>query len=340
LARARGRADSKGHDRPQGFAMSTMTALAGAPESGDALHFLQLVRDYVELLDAQWRSRLSEAADAEFIRVTPAEAQNLLKVIDWLAAAVARKHTSRKEHLELVEHDAPLPSDEADPRDRFIAMLAHDLRTPLNAIALTAAAELRCAEGKDRRCAARVLGCAERMKRMIADLLDFAQARVGPGLPVRPERFDLRILLGEIVREIEDGHPGASVLLEGAAEILGAWDRGRIAQALSNLVSNAVHHRQPPQTPVHVRLSRQGDGVVIAVVNRSDPIPDSEIPRLFEPFERGPSSRCTRGSVGLGLFIVREIVVAHGGEVRAYNSPDEGTVTFCVALPLHCTPRA
>jgi signal transduction histidine kinase len=299
---------------------------------------LQLVHDYVRILDAQWRSRISEAADAGFIRVTPAEAQKLLKVIDWLAAAVAaRKQTSCTRHL---EGGAPLPNDEADPRDRFIAMLAHDLRTPLNAITLTAAAELRSAGANEHRGAARVLGCAERMRRMIADLLDFAQVRMGPGLPVRPERFDLRNLLGEVVREVEVSHPGACVLLEGAVKILCTWDRGRMGQALSNLVSNGVHHRQPPQTPVQVRLSRQGDDVAIAVINRSDPIPDSEIPRLFEPFERRPSSRCTRGSVGLGLFIVREIVVAHGGQVRAYNSLEQGTVTFCVTLPLHCTPRA
>jgi phosphoserine phosphatase RsbU/P len=85
--------------------------------------------------------------------------------------------------------------------------------------------------------------------------------------------------------------------------------------------------------------------VAIDVVNEGDPIPDCDVARLFEPFERGHSARARPESIGLGLFIVREIVVAHGGEVASFNSPGgadgcAATVTFSVSMPMRSAPRA
>jgi signal transduction histidine kinase len=90
---------------------------------------------------------------------------------------------------------------------------------------------------------------------------------------------------------------------------------------------------------VDVRLVRQADGVRIEVVNPSDPIPEPDMRRIFEPFARGATSRSGPDSVGLGLFIVSEIVTAHGGDVAAFNSPEGGTVTFAVRLPLRSAAR-
>jgi signal transduction histidine kinase len=90
---------------------------------------------------------------------------------------------------------------------------------------------------------------------------------------------------------------------------------------------------------VDARLVRQPDSVRIEVISRGNLIPESEKPLVFEPFFRGPLSRCRPDSVGLGLFIVSEVVSAHGGEVGAHNSLEAGTVTFAVRLPLRSTAR-
>jgi signal transduction histidine kinase len=225
------------------------------------------------------------------------------------------------------------------PSDRSLGMLAHDLQAPLAAIILTATAELRHAGDADRHnAAARVLRCAQRMKRMTVDLLDFARERYGGRLPLHPEKVDLAGLAREAVTEVEESLPGCDVRLEAEGDMLGEWDPARMAQVLVNLLCNAVHHGEPG-APVDIRLARQQDSVRIEVVNQGKLIPESEMPRLFQPFARGESSRSRPGSVGLGLFIVSLIVTAHGGEVQAFNSPDAGTVTFSVRLPLRGAAR-
>jgi signal transduction histidine kinase len=224
--------------------------------------------------------------------------------------------------------------------DRFLAMLGHELQTPLTAILLTAASELMRAGGDTRRRAAaeRVLSSARRMKRITEDLLDFARARRVGGLPVHPTRVDLAELAAGAAREVEDCDPGVHVRVEALGDVRGEWDSGRMMQVLVNLMQNAVQHGECGP-PVDVRLVRQPDAVQIEVVNHGEPIPESEVPGLFEPFARGPSSCCRRVSVGLGLYIVSEIVAAHGGEVAAFNSPEAGTVTFGVWLPLRSAVR-
>jgi signal transduction histidine kinase len=220
----------------------------------------------------------------------------------------------------------------------LLGMLAHDLQTPLTAILFTADELRRTEDTSQRRAAERVMSCAQRMKRMTADLLDLAVARVGGGLPVRPERVDLAELAAHAVMEVEHSHPGSRVRLETDGGARGEWDPTRMTQVLVNLVGNAVQHGARG-TPVDVRLKLQPDAVRVDVVNRGGPIPASELPRLFEPFARGPSSRSRQESVGLGLFIVSEIVRAHGGEVLALNSPEAGTVTVSVRLPLRSAAR-
>jgi signal transduction histidine kinase len=219
-------------------------------------------------------------------------------------------------------------------QDRLLAMIAHDLQTPLAAVIITAAELSRTGDAYQRRAAERVLSCAERMKRMTVDLLDYGCARCSGGLPVRPERVDLAELARDAGWEVEASHPGSHVCLEVEGDVRGEWDPTRMAQVLVNLARNAVEHGARGGGPVEIRLVRQPDWVRIEVVNQGEPIPEDEMPRLFEPFASGPCSRSRRESVGLGLFIVSEIVAAHGGDVRAFNSPEAGTVTFAVRLPL------
>lgn len=227
----------------------------------------------------------------------------------------------------------------SDARDLFLGMLAHDLRSPLSAIILTAMSELRRTNDGDEHARwRRVLRCAERMQRMTADLLDYARARIGSGMPVFPEKVDLAQLADEAAQEVEESHPGCHVRIEVQGDVRGEWDSARIAQVLVNLLCNACQHATC-RAPVQLRLARRGDSVRIDVVNRGEPIPESEMSALFEPFARERGARSRRESVGLGLFIVSEIVTAHGGEVMAFNSPEAGTVSFVVQLPLRSEAR-
>jgi signal transduction histidine kinase len=235
--------------------------------------------------------------------------------------------------------DNQLRIAESPPRDSFIAMLAHDLQTPLTAIILTAAAELRRTDdAREGAAAARILGCAQRMKQMTEDLLDFARSRFASGLPVRPQRVDLAELAAKALTEVEAARPRCRIRLEAHGDVRGEWDPARITQVIVNLVCNALQHGAR-EAPVDVRLVRQPDAIRIDVVNEGDPIPASDMHRLFEPFARGRSARSRRESVGLGLFIVSAIVAAHGGTVAIFNSSDAGTVTFSVRLPLRSAAR-
>jgi signal transduction histidine kinase len=220
-----------------------------------------------------------------------------------------------------------------------MAMLAHDLQTPLTALILTATELAHTGDAYQRRAASRVLSCAERMKAMTVDLLDYARVRFSGGLPMRPEKVDLAELARDAAWEVEESHPGSHVCLDVEGDVRGEWDPARMAQVLVNLVCNATQHGTRGGAPVEIRLVREPDSVRIEVVNRGDPIPEDEMCRLFEPFAPGPCSRSRPESVGLGLFIVSEIVTAHGGDVRVFNSPEAGTVTFAVRLPLRSEAR-
>ena len=224
-----------------------------------------------------------------------------------------------------------------DTSPRLLGILAHDLQTPLTAIIFTAAELRRTGDAHQRRAAARMLTCAERMKRMTADILEFARLRSCGVLPVRPQEVDLAELATEAVREVEESHPGRQLCLCVEGDVKGAWDPVRMTQVLVNLVCNAVQHGERG-APITMHLTRQQDSVRIAVVNQGPPIPASEMARLFEPFAHEPSPSQPQ-SVGLGLFIVSEIVTAHGGDVQACHSPEAGTVTFAVRLPLRSAAR-
>lgn len=216
--------------------------------------------------------------------------------------------------------------DEA--REQFIAMLGHDLRNPVASI-LLAADQL----GRDtlppriRDAAERIARSARRMEAMIANLLDFARGRLGRGIPVTPSRCDLGRISAESVAGMAQAYPERRVSCEIAGDVAGEWDADRLEQVLSNLIGNAIQHGRDP---IAVAVRDAGGEVILSVHNAGDPIPPETIPRLFEPFRA--TSRERGEGLGLGLFIVSEIVRAHGGEISVSSSADEGT-TFTIRLP-------
>ena len=167
---------------------------------------------------------------------------------------------------------------------------------------------------------------------MITDLLDFAKARIGTSIPINPGPTNLREVVEQVVDELQMLAPSRVVRIRHTGAEDGRWDADRIAQVLSNLVGNAFQHA-PTTAPITIASRIEGNDAVFEVTNDGPPIPASELPDLFEPFKRGRNAAAgTGGSLGLGLYIAREVVIAHGGTIAVNSSADAGT-SFIVRLP-------
>ena len=217
-------------------------------------------------------------------------------------------------------------------RESVMAVLGHDLRNPLSSvISLSDLLQQRDVSERVREGLAHIRRAAERMEEMIGAVLDVTQVRLGSGFELRRERVELEAVARVVIDELRAAHRQRAIALNTAGAVVGRWDRGRIAQVLSNLVGNALTHGAP-DTPVQVDLSADDAHAVVAVSNSGPAIPPEQIQYLFEPFRRGPAkAESTSGGLGLGLFIVREIVSAHGGTVDV--SSDASATTFTIRLP-------
>ncbi|RKH11946.1 PAS domain S-box protein [Corallococcus sp. CA053C] len=216
---------------------------------------------------------------------------------------------------------------------QLIGIVSHDLRNPLSAILTGASLMLRRDDIQpwNAKAAARILSAAERATRMIRDLLDFTQARMGGGIPVQAAPCDFHALMLQVVEEARTAHPERTLLLEQEGDGQGVWDSDRMAQVLSNILGNALKY-SPEDTPVRVESRGEPNTLVVRVHNGGTPIHPDLLPRIFEPLQRGTTAGRSERSIGLGLYIVRQLVLAHGGTVDAQSSEAEGTV-FTVRLP-------
>lgn len=217
---------------------------------------------------------------------------------------------------------------------QLVGIVSHDLRNPLAAISMSVGLLEKKGELSDgqRRTLRRMGQASERAARMIRDLLDFTKARLGGGIALHRRPTDLGEVVTQVLDEVQVAHPGRHVEVDVSPGVRGEWDPDRIAQVLTNLLSNALTY-SPGHAPVKVRAFAEGGQVLLSVYNGGAPIPRELLSRLFEPLTRGtlqegPSSR----SIGLGLYIVRDIVRGHGGGVEVVSSEEHGT-TFTVHLP-------
>jgi PAS domain S-box-containing protein len=217
-------------------------------------------------------------------------------------------------------------------REDLVAVVSHDLRNPISAISMSASVLLKREGLSDWQAKGlgRIYSAADRALRMIRDLLDSTQARVG-GIPVSSKPLNLHELARHVVEEVQLAHPERNILLRTTGDAHGAWDADRMAQVITNLVGNAVQH-SPADSAVRVETRGLEAEVQLRVHNEGPPIPAEELPTLFEPFRRGRSSGGGLGSVGLGLFISRQVVEAHGGLIEVRSQEGEGTL-FTVRFP-------
>lgn len=224
--------------------------------------------------------------------------------------------------------------------DLFVGIVSHDLRNPLNVIRLNASLLARAPLAQEQaQRVQRIEASAASSERLIHDLLDLTRARLAGGIPVSRQPGDLGVILRHAVEELRAAHPGRAFFLEVHGDGRGQWDADRLAQAVGNLLRNAVVHGEP-QAPISVRLADHGTWLEVSVHNDGQPIPPQLLPVLFEPMRQGaPGSGAQERSIGLGLFIVDQIAKAHGGGVACRSSEAEGT-TFTMALPRDQAPRS
>ena len=221
----------------------------------------------------------------------------------------------------------------AEFEQQLVGIVSHDLRNPMQAVQMGVSSVLRrtALDENSKKTLMRVLSSVDRASRLIHDLLDFTQARLGGRIPVR------RSLRGSVFTPRRGGsgagnaYPDRTVAYERIGDGQGCWDLDRCAQLLNNLVSNALTYGDS-SSPVTVRACGFEDRVEIDVHNHGTPLPDELVPKLFQPMQRGEGVETRARSIGLGLFISQEIASAHNGKITVRSSDAEGT-TFRVELP-------
>ena len=252
-------------------------------------------------------------------------AEDLLQEKIAAEAALRRAQAELSEAYETAQRRATFA-------EQMVAIVSHDLKNPLTGIKM--ATDL-LARGQrtvqESRLLQHVGDSVQRATRMIADLLDLTVIRVGRGISVNSIEVDLRTFIGHCVDELRVAFPGAELAHRSNGSGLVALDNDRLFQVIGNLTANSVAYGDNAR-PVTITSALDVGTVSISVHNFGPVIPEAQRTRLFEPLTRGADVHADLRSVGLGLFIVREIARAHGGDVSVVSDAEEGT-TFTVRLP-------
>lgn len=226
-------------------------------------------------------------------------------------------------------------------QDMFLAILGHDLRNPLNTTTMSSMILMR-SEGmtdKNISVASRIYTSSLRMNRLITDLIDYTRTRLGKKLPVVLIPTNMVKICTDIIEEQQIANPDHNIVLEMDGSFNGNWDEQRIAEVFSNLLGNAIQHGATA-SPITVNLTSSQDSVYIKITNHGKPIPESKIKHIFDPLVRYEENEnenenafyTQKTSLGLGLYIAREIVLAHNGTLDVTSTVANGT-TFEIALP-------
>lgn len=220
--------------------------------------------------------------------------------------------------------------------EQFTGILGHDVRTPLTAVRGSASLLLRDGATTEtiQRNAQRVLDNTDRLLRLFRDLVDFTRSRLRASLAIAPTYIDLVDATKKAAARVEAAYPGRPIELRCPLDMWGEWDRERIEQLLLCLMENAVLH-SPDDSEVRVLLERKHADTLLEIRNTAPILSESAMDTLFDPFHTGREGRRASrlsGGIGLGLFVARQIVEAHGGSVKVISSTEDGT---CVRIRLH-----
>jgi len=226
-------------------------------------------------------------------------------------------------------------------RHLFLGILGHDLRNPLGAILMSAQLMLRLGKygARETMLLGQVCDSTERANEIVTHLLDLTRSRLGSGIPIIVEPSDLGFVCRMIVDEMRVLRPDREFKVSVAEDLEGRWDKARLAQVLSNLLSNALQYGFK-SSPIRVMASGTPKDVTLSVRNDGIPIPPAVIARIFDSMTRaasedepadGPGSVHVQ-NLGLGLYISHQIIVAHGGTLTVTSSEKDGT-TFTATFP-------
>ena len=248
------------------------------------------------------------------------------RALRWTAATLATTGALRTDLLEVT---AQRINEFNRTRDMLLAVVSHDLRNPLNAISLSAKVLAGGERDTVNKVSARISASSDRMKRMIEQLLDYTRIK-NNAFSLAFEETDIALLCRQLGEEIELAHPDSQLCLDLQQPCVAYCDPDRIAQSVSNLLGNARHHGASGR-PITLRVRCEGGGADVEVHNFGQVISEEEQRRIFEPFIRGQHVS-TRSGLGLGLYIVQQLIDAHQGTVSVRSSAEEGT-TFRIRLP-------
>lgn len=221
-------------------------------------------------------------------------------------------------------------------RNLFLGILGHDLRNPIGAMTMSAEliAKIGPLSERQKMFVDQILVSSNRAIEILDQLLDLTRARIGSGLQVSREPMDMAFVARQLVDEMRAAHPERTFTIEVSGATEGEWDRPRIGQVFSNLLGNAVQYgfKDPP---IQVEIRGGQDEVVVSIRNDGLPIPPDTINRVFDALVRssaGESGHGQSNNLGLGLYITKEIVSAHGGTIKVTSSEKHGT-KFTAVFP-------
>lgn len=222
--------------------------------------------------------------------------------------------------------------DEERARDLFLAILGHDLRNPLDTISMSSQLLAKAPPSADltQKMASRITAASRRMTHMLDDILDYARSRLGADLILRRAPQRLGALASAAIDEVRGANPGLVIDLVQESPDDGMWDGDRLSRVIANLLRNAVEHGAVGR-PVVVRTGGDAGFRQLSVRNEGKPIPDEVRGRLFEPMVHRSADAPAASNMGLGLFVCRTIVEAHGGRISVETG--EAGTEFRFELP-------
>jgi signal transduction histidine kinase len=308
----------KSHGEKPKAAMDSVAEIHAALRQAGGFNLDQMVSEYralrasVTKLWAAQASELTRQNTADLVRFNEAIDQTLTESIGYY---------SRK-----VDHS----------RDLFLGVLGHDLRNPIGAMQMSAQliAKIGSLSERQRMLISQIDTSAVRATDILDQLLDLTRARLGSGLHVIRERMDMAFVGRQLIDEMRALHPNRQFTLAISGDTGGQWDKPRIGQVFSNLIGNAVQYGFK-DVPIDVKIVGEAKDVSIAVHNQGVPIPKDAIGGIFDALIRGGpdgDDHSNSTNLGLGLYITKEIISAHGGTVRVTSTEREGT-TFTALFP-------
>lgn len=303
---------SLGHAPPLPGAPTTAAESHAVLRAQSGFDIIQLVAEYRALRASVLR--LWAASDSS----AAPEVQDLIRFNEAIDQAI-------------VESVEQFHSQVERSRNLLLGVLGHDMRAPLNAIVMTASylAALNLG-GEVSKAAQRLLRGGASIQALLNDLVDFNRSKLGMGIKIVPTHIDLAAEVGFELEQLRMVHADCAIEFEASPGNHGYWDAGRIKQVARNLVSNAIRYGDP-QSPVHVLAYGTLAEARLEVTNSGPEIPLAETSRIFDPLWRGTDDSGKGDGLGLGLFIVREIVDAHAGDIEV--SSRAGRTTFTIRLP-------